>query len=455
MKSLERQLQISLAFVLMLILLGLVVLANISTRTLLESFVSSRLELDAERLLETLELNDNRAEGVTGGVRVRKGRLNPVYNIPESGHYYAIKYTSNKSVEKKIFSPSLQEKELVFLFDSEYKHNQPHISHDVSGPANQHLVVWSKAFNKGGRGIIISVAEDMSSLKENRQYFTSLFIFIGVLGFVAMLVLQRFVIRRLFTHLDDSRLEMKQIETGERQQLSEDVPTEIYPLVKEFNHSLSLMQQRMERSRNSLGNLAHALKTPLSLLIQQLDSEEVDASSAKRQAERIRQLTERELKRARLAGLGNTAQRFDPREELQTLIDVLKQAHNKNTLSVELKLADSVRKFGDREDMLELLGNLMDNAFKWANSQVSCSVFVKELMTVIIIEDDGKGKKPKELEQLAQRGIRLDESIEGHGLGLAICKDIVKLYSGSIEFGQSGKLGGFQVMIKLPISSKT
>lgn len=445
MKSLERQLQISLAVVLMLILFGLVVFANISSRTLLERYVGSRLELDAVRILDTLALN-------TDSVQVRKRRLNPIYNLPHSGHYYAVKIMSGLDKSKVILSPSLQGYKLGFLADAEYKYNQSNLIHNVAGPADQHLVVWSKAFNKMGKNVIISIAEDMSSLKEGRRHFTLLFIFMGVLGFAVMFVLQRIVIRRLFTHLDDSRIETKQIESGERQQLSEDVPTEIYPLVKEFNHSLSIMQQRMERSRNSLGNLAHALKTPLSLLFQQLDSEEIDASSAKRQAERIRQLTDRELKRARLAGLGNTAQRFDPREELQTLVEVLKQAHKKKYLSIDINISDSVRKFGDREDMLELLGNIMDNAFKWASAQVSCSVFVKEGMTFINIEDDGKGREPKELEQLAQRGVRLDESIDGHGLGLAICKDIVKLYSGSINFSQSKKLGGFQVMIALPLT---
>jgi signal transduction histidine kinase len=179
-------------------------------------------------------------------------------------------------------------------------------------------------------------------------------------------------------------------------------------------------------------------------------------TQAKNQAERIRQLTERELKRARMAGLGNTTQRFDPREELPVLIEVLKQAHRKNELEVKLHIADSVKVFGDREDMLELLGNLMDNACKWAKSKVICTISItanitgNSASTGIIIEDDGVGKEPDELVGLAKRGIRLDESVEGHGLGLAISKDIVKLYGGTIRFDRSEKLGGFLVEIKLP-----
>jgi len=444
MKSLERQLQTSLAIVLLLILLGLVLIANFSTRSLLQEFVTSRLEIDAVRLLDTLNMSAKYP-------KVMRGRINPIYNTPNSGHYYIIKIDGESSV---ISSPSLQSEQLLIPKDSELKHNSPTIAHDIPGPQGQHLIIWTKAYKKNGQGIVISIAEDMSLLMKNRQHFSLLFIAIGFIGFFLMLALQRYVIRRLFKHLDKSRQEIQQIESGERQQLSEDVPTEIYPLVTEFNHSLSLMQQRMERSRNSLGNLAHALKTPLSLLMQQLDSEE-DLSQARRQAERIRQLTDRELKRARLAGLGNTTQRFDPREELPTLIEVLKQAHQKTGLNVNLKIADSIKVFGDREDMLELMGNLMDNAYKWAESNVNVSLLINKSKDSIsiIVEDDGEGKTTQALEQLAQRGVRLDESVEGHGLGLAICKDIIKLYAGTIQFGRSEALGGFYVEVNLPLAS--
>jgi len=443
MKSLERQLQTSLATVLILILLGLLLIAGISTRNLLVGFVTSRLEHDSKRVLDTLLITANNPELA----KVRWRRLNPIYNTPDSGHYYKISFRNKKGAETILRSPSLKDSNIPAP-----DNKTPTTLHDIPGPQGQHLIVWSKKYNKNGQDVIISIAEDMSLLMKNRRYFSFLFIGMGLIGVVLMLALQRLVIRRLFKHLDNSRQEIKQIESGERQQLSEEVPTEIYPLVKEFNLSLSLMQQRMDRSRNSLGNLAHALKTPLSLLMQQLDNKETELPQAKKQAERIRQLTERELKRARLAGLGNTTQRFDPREELATLIEVLKQSHQKSNLVVNYSIADDVQLFGDREDMLELVGNLLDNAFKWAKSEIVCSLFIEESTgnTNIIIEDDGAGGTAKELDQLTQRGTRLDESVEGHGLGLAICKDIVKLYAGTIRFDRSKKLGGFLVEVNLP-----
>ncbi|MCF6194898.1 MAG: ATP-binding protein [Kangiellaceae bacterium] len=443
MKSLERQLQTSLAVVLLLILLGLVIVANLSTRSLLEEFVTSRLELDAKRILDTLETSAQQP-------KVRWGRINPVYNTPDSGHYYAIKLNGAPNI---LFSPSLKNEALSIPLDSELKHDEATIVHDAIGPKGQHLIIWTKAYSKDGQSIVISIAEDMSLLMKNRQHFSLLFIGIGLVGFFLMLALQRFVIRRLFKHLDKSRQEIQQIESGERQQLSEDVPAEIYPLVKEFNHSLSLMQQRMERSRNSLGNLAHALKTPLSLLMQELDSGDGEKSlkQAKRQAERIRQLTDRELKRARLAGLGNTTQRFDPREELPTLIDVLKQAHQKANLNVGLNIDDAVKVFGDREDMLELMGNLMDNAYKWATHKIKLTINLDSNLH-IRIEDDGPGTELDKINELSKRGVRLDEKIQGHGFGLAITADIVSDYNGNIRFKHSDELGGFQADITLKLN---
>jgi signal transduction histidine kinase len=437
MKSLEQQLQTSLIIVMSLVLFTLLVIANLSTRNLLQGFVSSRLEHDATRLLETLIID-------SGVARVQWRRIDPIYNRPSSGHYYAITLSDPKNKERLLSSPSLQDNTIP----STLKTDQAEIFHAISGPRQQRLIVWSKQYYKNKQKVIVSVAEDMSTLMDKRKQFRMLFIIMAVVGFVLILVLQRIIIRRLFKHLDHTREEIQQITLGESQQLSEQVPSEIYPLVREFNHSLATMQQRMERSRHSLGNLAHALKTPLTLLIQQLDHQE--NKQGRVQAERIQQLMERELKRARMAGLGNTMQRFNPEEELLVLSHVLKQAHAKQKLQIVIEIGKKVPHFGDREDMLELFGNLLDNACKWATSKVICTVSIDTFIQ-IIIEDDGLGRSKEEIIDLTQRGIRVDESIQGHGLGLAICKDIVTLYAGSLRFSRSNRLGGFQVDVLLPI----
>ncbi len=437
MISLERRLQFILAGLMALILIILLIITSVSTRHLLQKFTISSLSYNTTSIVKALDVKT---------ATVNPAQIDDRYHNRFSGHYFSIQ-VGTKSI---INSESLGDESLISADQGFVS-----VQRNMPGPNQQRIFIWSEKLIKHGERVTISIAEDMSEYKKHLQHFIVMFSLIGLSGIALMLLLQRFIIRQLFKHLDNSRREIKQIESGDRQTLSENVPTEIYPLVKEFNHSLLLMQQRMERSRNSLGNLAHALKTPLSLLMQQLEKgdKKTDAIliNAKKQAERIRQLTERELKRARLAGKGNTSQRFDPKEELPVLIKLLKQVHIDKPLQVNLIIDERTKVFGDREDMLELLGNLLDNAFKWAKGEVSCTItpLVHQEKTQILIEDDGKSLAVKTFNEISKRGIRLDESVEGHGLGLAICKDIAALYAGNIRFGKSEKLGGFLVEVIL------
>lgn len=452
MKSLEKQLQLGLGILLFTILVGQLVIAKYSTRKILHDFVNSHLEQDAKRIFESLVVIKADNESEKAKVRIHWRRLNPVYNTAYSGYYFSIKLPS-KNKNQLINSPSLQNSTLPFDTAKESS-----FFYDIPSLQGQRLMIWTQKFQKNGLEIIISVAENVSEPIKRRGKSMLVYIGFGVIGFILLFALQRFIVRRLFMHLNNSRQEVKEVAEGTRQSLSEEVPSEIYPLVKEFNHTLSLMQQRLERSRNSLGNLAHALKTPLSILMQTLDNDPPTSKTKhiRLQAERIQELMKRELKRANMAGLGNTSQRFNPHEELPVLADVLKQAHKRDDLKININIDDAITSFGDREDMLELFGNLLDNACKWANNSVICEIKAdnKNQNIVINIEDDGSKQIESELKKLAQRGTRLDEEVEGYGLGLAICKDIIKLYNGILEFKQSSKLSGLLVQIHLPKRSE-
>ncbi len=285
--------------------------------------------------------------------------------------------------------------------------------------------------------------------------FTWLFPLLAGAGVMLILLVQGVVIRLAFRRLDALRAELSQLENGEITRLNEQVPGEIQPIVREVNRLLTHMQERLERSRHALGNLAHALKGPLNLLTQQLDQQVLAVESAelaRLQVERIRLLTDRELKRARLAGTGRVAtQRFDPHQELPVLVEVLARMYQKPQTCIELAIAPGVPRFGDREDMLELIGNLLDNACKWAQTRVLCRLSLEQGRLQLSVDDDGAGLAAEALQQLTERGIRLDESVEGHGLGLAICKDIVKLYGGQLRFESPGRLGGLRVRVSLPV----
>lgn len=436
MNSLEYRLQFGLALSFVL-LMGLFWLAgNVAITHLTEDFVTSRLEHDAEGLLAALEPQAD-------GFQVNQGHLNPIYKQPFSGHYYQIRFAGGHLIgSRSLWDQSLDAPELSVGDVHQYQ---------ITGPAGQRLLLWAKGFRIHGMELTVAVAEDLSFIGEHRNRFQWAFALMAVLGVVVLLATQRMLVRRSFRRLEPVREDIRRLEQGKMGQLSEDVPTEIMPLVKEFNRLLTLLAQRLERSRNALGNLAHALKGPLNLLVQYQDSEEMGttperAAMLREQTERIRLLMDRELKRARLAGEGSPGQLFIPQDELPPLAELLGQIYREREMAIEWAVAPQVEPFGDREDMLELLGNLLDNACKWAKSRVACHMADGEKFR-IEIEDDGEGCSDESLDQLVRRGVRLDESVEGSGLGLAIAKDIVKLYGGEMRFGHSERLGGLRVEV--------
>jgi len=439
MNSLERRLQLGLGLALVVLFGLLWLLGNHSIRGLTEEFVVSRLEHDAENILAALILDQRRP-------RVRRHRISEFYSQPFSGHYYAIRLDGNIEItSRSLWDQSLS---LSAVDPGGSRRSM------LAGPAGQRLLL-EKGYRKQGREITLGVAEDLTSLQAQRDAFRRYFGLFALVGLLLLLAIQGAIVRRAVRRLEPVREEIQELAQGGRGSLSEDVPREILPLVTELNHLLTLMAQRLERSRKALGNLAHALKGPLNILTQYLDQpqgeREGERQQARDQAERIRQLMERELKRARLAGTGVSVQRFDPCLELPDLIEVLMQVHRDKSLDIKLQIADDTASFADREDMLELLGNLLDNACKWAGSGVICSLEEGEQIR-IRVENDGPELSAVELERLVERGTRLDETVEGHGLGLAIAKDIVKLYGGSIEFDRSPALGGLRVTVHLPRS---
>ncbi len=217
--------------------------------------------------------------------------------------------------------------------------------------------------------------------------------------------------------------------------------------MQEFNRLLQIQQQRLQQSRNSLGNLAHALKGPLNLLMRQLERDELKGYPEVQremglQVERIRQLMERELTRARLAGSGVAAERFSAEEEIPALVGALQQLYGERELEIEYQLPDQGRLPQDREDMLELLGNLLDNACKWAHKRVRFCLESGDKGVLLVVEDDGQGVSDDELERLGERGVRVDESGGGARFGAGYRPGCGQSLWRYLRFDRSADLGG-------------
>ncbi len=443
MTSLKKRLDWGLGIGLFVLLGGVFAGVAVSLHLLVENQMISRMEKDAETVLAAVTVFPE-------GFQVDQARVDPVFLRPFSGHYFVVTGNAGtaKDGDQRIRSRSLWDEDIATL------HSFPADHFYVDGPRGQPLLLIQRGYTKSGVQLTVSVAEDLTDVNAaNRK---ALLVLAGLFAVALLLVLliQRFIIARTLMPLDDVRRDVAALEEGRVERLRETVPKEVRPLVAEVNRLLAAMTRRVERSRKSLGNLAHAVKTPLTVLTQLSDREELEKCPEMRdalttQTDTIGRLVERELGRARLAGTALPGAQVDLHDALPGLIDALEKVYADKNLDIATELPGGATFPGDREDLMELLGNLLDNACKWANKRVRLTVDDRDGLT-FIVEDDGPGCPEEELPKLSERGVRADENVPGHGLGLAIAKDVVESYGGRIEFGRSEELGGFQVTVSVP-----
>ena len=434
MRAIKTQLSVGLVLSLVVMFLLQWLLVSMSIRYLAEQYVASRLEHDTESLLAALNLDAG------GAVQLDTSRIDQIYQRPFSGHYYRVVFGA-----QALPSRSLWDQDLPPAVLEPGAHTVTH----GDGPQRQHLLIRCAGYRKLRRALTLCVAEDLTSIDTSLRQFQWRYAGISLPVLLALLFVQQRVVRIGLQPLERARRELQFLERGELSMLDADAPEELRPLVLQINQLLDTLSLRLTRSRHALGNLAHAMKTPLTLLNQLADDARLHAhpelrNAMQAQLDALQRITERELKRARLAGAGRSGARVEFAAELDALIDTLRRIYRDKDLMFDVRVATGAHFPGDREDLLELLGNLLDNACKWARHQVRISVESgNELL--LCIEDDGPGCAPQALDHLGQRDVRNDEQIAGHGLGLSIVQEIVEQYDGRLSFDRSEALGGFRV----------
>jgi signal transduction histidine kinase len=439
MHSLQARLGIGLIVTVLALFGAQWAVVNVSLRTLTEHYFASRLTHDVEGLLAGMEFAHD------GHPIVAEDRGDPIFKRPLSGHYYQIVSGDYVVHSRSLWDHSLDVKPVA---------TGTHVLMTTQGPQHQSLVMLVAGYEKRDHAVTIAVAEDYSPIEHEFGAFQWRYVLITFTILVGLIVLQIWVVRRGLRPLLQVRADVRRLEQGEIQRLRKEVPAEVVPLVEEINHLVAILGERLERSRHALGNLAHALKTPLTALDQLLNSEELKAhpqlhAQLRGQSDIIGSFIQRELKRARLAGAATPGRRFDLHQELPPLLAALKQIYRHKNLVVEWGIAPGLTYAAEREDMLELFGNLLDNACKWAAHKVVFNV-AEDGGLVFSVEDDGPGAPQEKLTQLSERGMRLDESVGGYGLGLSIAREIVAYYRGEMGFERSARLGGFRVWVRLP-----
>lgn len=438
MRSIESKLSAGLLLSLIVAFSALWLLVSMSVQFMAKEYIASRLEHDAETILNAISFDTNNV------LRLDESRIDLIYTQPFSGHYYVI-----NAAGRSISSRSLWDHKL----NVEPVNTGQKIQTLRAGPDQQSLLLVSGGYKKQGHELTILIAEDLNPINKNIDQFKYWFSAIAFGMLFILVLLQALILRKSLQPLAGMQAELKLLQQGKLEKLSAQFPDELKPLISEVNHLLSIMEQRLRRSRDALSDLAHAIKKPLTVIRQVTEksvSDEETKTTLIKQADDIYQISDNILKRARLAGQGHTGALFSFSDDLPALIKTLDMMYADKNIQLSAKLDKSIVCPVDREDMLELLGNLLDNAYKWAAHKVLLSVSV-DAAVHICIEDDGAGADPEKTGELTKRGVRLDEKVHGHGFGLAISADIVDDYKGTISFARSNQLGGFKIEIMLPV----
>ncbi len=310
------------------------------------------------------------------------------------------------------------------------------------------------------RTFVFSVAEDLE------PYYRSLATFRGRLfGWFAALMLLllgsfALLLRRVLSPLRRVEREINAIEMGNLSELGTGYPRELLGITANLNALLRSERERLARYRNTLGNLAHSLKTPLAVMRNVLEQPQARALPAAQQLDeqvsRMDDLVKYQLKRAAVSGgTGLGTAPVNVRENLESLRAALLKVYAERKIECELEVDEGCLFFGDREDLTEIAGNLLDNAFKWARGKVRLraerliAAHARRDGLRLIIEDDGPGVPPDQRTHVLARGARLDERVSGQGIGLSVVRELVALNGGSVTIDESS-FGGARIEVTLP-----
>ncbi|WP_235865839.1 ATP-binding protein [Pseudovibrio exalbescens] len=328
----------------------------------------------------------------------------------------------------------------------------------TTGPAGMELrVMWDTIGFSDGTTYLIAVAGSTSEVDERTTSFAWLAaLTLGILGagLIAAIILQVRYGLLPVTHLQKS---LAAVRRGDAEVIDEDLPRELKPLAEELNALVKSNQEIVERSRTHVGNLAHGLKTPLSVILNEARAEDTRfARKVEEQAGLMQGQISHYLERARMA-----AQRrvigvsCEVAPVLTRLTRVMEKIYREKNITITTDLPATLRFRGEQPDLEEVAGNLIDNACKWCDRNVAVRCEFVEMEgssrdTIhLIVEDDGPGLTKTERQSALSRGRRLDESVPGSGLGLSIIVDLVGVYGGSFALEES-ELGGLKALVVLP-----
>ena len=437
----SRLIAVAAIWTILALLVGGAVLSN-AFRVAAQNSFDMALASDMDGLIAAAEPDPN------GGVMLQGRFLNHNFDRVYSGLYYQIRAgTTGGQISRSLFDREIE------IRNTERKGALTW--GEADGPEGQHLRVVSRrvdlAPNQPAGEFTFVVAGDMVEVERQTNEFNTVliwsFVILG-LGLIIAILLQ---VRVGLLPLRRVSEALARIRDGKARRLDGHFPTEIEPLATELNSLIQHSEEVVGRARTHVSNLAHFLKTPLSVLAAEADAQPGPlADSIKRQVFSMRRQVDHYLSRARAAGsldvLGNRTQVSTVMDDLARVIG---RIHAPRGIVIEAECSDLIYFRGERQDLEEMLGNLIDNGCKWARARVRVRCKSAAGRLSLTIEDDGPGLSAQQRTQVGERGERLDESVPGSGLGLAIVRDISKLYGGFFVLDAS-PMGGVMACLELP-----
>lgn len=407
-----------------------------------ESAARERLQAQAYLLMASTEV------GSDGSIELPERLGEARFAVSESGLYAAVQDVRGETLW---VSPSARGLDVPFprkppVEDVEF------LRLDTGPP--MHAVRMIVSWEASGTTLPLSfvVMEDLRPYSEQiRRYRHSLWGWLGAMGVLLVAVLA-ITLRWGLWPLRRVAHEIKAIEQGGQEALRRDYPRELEPLTENLNALLAQERAQQKRYRDGLGDLAHSLKTPLAVLRGLLADGKAPPAwrdTADEQVQRMDEIVAYQLQRAATAGRRALAAPLDVSEMVERILASLDKVYRERRVEVERDLEPGLTLRIEQGDLMECLGNLLDNAYKWAARRVRVSSRCHAGGVHIVVEDDGPGVEEDRRAAILGRGVRLDEHTPGHGIGMAMVRDIVDAYGGRLEIDDSA-LGGARMVIELP-----
>ena len=412
------------------------------------AFSSSQQLAEQERLRTQIYLLLGAADVFGEELLLPEQFQEPRFNQLESGLYGRILH------EEKVLwrSPSSLLAELPPASVSRFISGQEVFQETVIGSAEAYALSFDVSWDteSGGENLYrFQVFHDQSSLKtELNNYRKQLWRSLGTMT-IALLVIQWSIQRWGLQPLSNLAMELRKLQRGENLTMNESYPQEIQPVIKSLNQVLSAEREQRDRYRHTLSDLAHSLKTPLAVIRSNLDDPGVNAELLNDQVSRMDDIVRHQLQRAvgRTSAINRIA--IPVAQEVDRLISAMEKVYSYKSPKIINSLTEDIYFFGEKGDLLELLGNLLDNACKYTEQRVEVQGEFGDSLT-LHIDDDGPGIDPALRGSILNRGSRADTAQSGQGIGLAVVTDIVSSYRGALAIAES-PMGGARFSLELPL----